>query len=62
MLTIRSVFSAFQVKAIVGLEPGKQCAELSDRGFERKRPTRMRTKLPQRPFTSQGGYSTLGAA
>jgi hypothetical protein len=61
MLTIETLFSAFQVKAIVGLEPGKQLAELSHHGFERKRPTcATGTKLASRPFTRHEGTS-LGA-
>lgn len=61
MLTIGTPFSAFQVKAVVGLEPGKQLAELSDHGFERKWPIRAGgTKLGSRPFTRYEG-TPLGA-
>jgi hypothetical protein len=53
MLTIGTLFSVFQVEAIVGPEPGKQLVELSHRGFERKWSARgVGTKLPSRPFTT----------
>jgi hypothetical protein len=60
MWTIGTVFSAFQVKAAVGPDPGK-CVELSYQQLEGKSPIHgRRTELASHPFTR--GTVTLLAA
>ena len=59
MWTIGTLFSAFQLEAITGLEPGN--AELSDHSLERKWPSRAtRTNLSSCSFTRRRG-ERLGA-
>jgi len=60
MVTIGTVFSAFQLEAVSGFEPGKS-AELSGHRLHGKSPTHGRgTKLASRPFT-RGTATPLAA-
>jgi hypothetical protein len=60
MLPIGTCFSAFQVKAVAGLEPGKS-AELSGHRLEGKSPTHRReTQLASRLLT-RGTATPLAA-